>query len=407
MTLPAGIHQPSGGIPDFGVILRLHVSDRFYATEVQVAAAATSDSTVPLTSTATLIVRKPGGATKVTHMLPSDGVARHYRARHVADGFTAGPYTTWVCAKPRGLAVDPDGGPVQDVGGGVGGGDPGDDPSGFEPPFWSEGRRRGDTFYSTDAQLKNAVRVTDGSGNFFLNRHNESGLAEHAEAVAFSADFESPPRITFVPQKAKVFSTSLGSDSPQFMDMAAESLTISGFTLRAVLNTSQASSANTDGWSTAQNATAPENGDVTLSADGDVAYCNLEDADVSAAANYRAFFQVSNTSNLGASLVLVELGFNSASTSTSFTVGDSQLFDANSTQEELAVNTALGADYDLRLRVSYDPVAPATSEQATVTAHGEDNAVPGVQWNKITGGSEETMTPSTGQKVLWQATETP
>ena len=29
------------------------------------------------------------------------------------------------------------------------------------------------------------------------------------------------------------------------------------------------------------------------------------------------------------------------------------------------------------------------------------------QWNKITGGTEETMTPQAGQKILWQATETP
>jgi hypothetical protein len=358
---------------------------------------------VPLTSTATRLVVKRGGTSVHTHTLPNGDTARHYRARHVADGFADGPFSGWICAKPLDLSGNADGGqkdPVVPR-------DSGEDPETFESPFWSEGRRRGDTFYSTDAQLKNAVRITDVGGNFFLNRHNESGLAEHTEAVTFSADFESPPRITFVPQKAKVFSTDLGSDSPQFMDMAAESLGVSGFTLRAVLNTSQASSANTDGWSTAQNATAPENGDVTMTEDGDVVYSNLEGADVSAAALYKGFFSISNTSGLGASLVKVELGFNSASTSTSFTVGDSGLFDADSTQEELSVNTALGADYDLRLRLSYVPAAPASSNLATVTGFGEDNAVPGVQWNKITGGTEESMTPSTGQAVLWQATETP
>lgn len=414
MSLPDGIHQPSGGIPDYGVILRLHISDRFYGTEIQVAAAASSDSTVPNTTTAVRLALKAGGVTKHTHMLPSDDVARHYRARHIADGFDGGPWSSWICARPRGLGVDPDGGPVTDVGGGVGAGDGGDDPSAFEGPFWSEGRRRGDTFYSTDAQLLNTTRVTDGAGNFFINRHNESGLAEHAEAVVFTNDYESPPRITFVPQKAKVYSnstdlgsTQLGSTSGQFMDMAAESLTVSGFTLRAVIATSQNSTAIIDGWSTAQNATDPENGDVTLTEDGDVAFCNLEDADVASAATYRSFFLVQNTSRLGASLMLVELGFNSASTSTSFTQGDSRVFDADSTQEELSVTTQLGADYDLRLRLSYAPASPATSSLPSVSAFGEDNAVPGVQYNKITGGIEESMTPSTGQSVLWQATESP
>lgn len=409
MTLPPGLHQPSGGLPDYGVILRLHLSDRFYKTEIQVAAAASSDATVPLTTTAVRLAMKAGGASKHTHMLPSDNAARHYRARHIADGFDGGPWTTWVCAKPRGLAVDPDNGPVQDVGDTVGRGNPGDDPSAFESPFWSEARRRGDTYYSTDAQLLNTVRVTDGAGNFLLNRHNESGLAEHTEVVAFTNDFESPPRVTFVPQKAKVYSesTDLGSTSAQFMDIAAESLTVSGFTLRAVLATSQSSTAVIDGWSTAQNATAPEDGDVTMINDGDVVYCNLEDADAGSAAVYNGFFSIANTSGLGAALARVDLGFNSASTSTSFTLGDSVFLDADSTQEQLAVNTALGADYDLRLRLSYSPAAPATSNLPTVTAFGEDNAVPGVQYNKISSGIEESMTPSTGQSVLWQATETP
>ena len=416
MSLPAGIHQPSGGIPDYGVILRLHISDRFYNTEIQVAAAASSDSTVPNTTTAVRLALKAGGVTKHTHMLPSDDVARHYRARHIADGFDAGPWSSWVCARPRGLAVDPDNGPVQNVGGGAGQPDGGDDPVAFEGTFWSEGRRRGDTFYSTDGQLLNTTRLTDGSGNFFLNRHNESGLAEHAEPVSFSADFESPPRITFVPQKAKVYSnstdlgsTQLGSTSGQFMDLAAESLTVAGFTLRAVIATSQDSTAVIDGWSTAQNATAPENGDVTLSAGGDVVYCNLEDADAGAATNYRGFFKIEGTSELGVALLGVELAFNSASTSTSFTPGDSRLFDADSTQEELSVLTALGADYDLRLRVFYDPpeAEPDSSSLPTVTAFGEDGAVPGVQYNKISSGIEESMTPSTGQAILWQATETP
>ena len=401
--LSSGIHRPGGGRPDFGVVLRLHIGDRFYGTEIEVAAAATSDATVPLTSTATRLVVKAAGVSKHIHMSPNDDIATHYRARHVADGFDPGPFSGWTCAKPVGLTLSGDGGQGDDLEGDG----QGDDPTDLEGVWGSEGRRRGDTFYSTDARLKNLVRVRDGTGDFEINRHNESGLAQHGDPVTFVNQFEAPPRVTFVAQKAKVFSTDIGSDAPQFMDMAAEDLGVAGFTMRAVLNTSQASSANTDGWSTAQNTPAPENGDVTLTADGDVAYSNLEDASTGSAATYRAFFDVDALVMNAANTLTVELGFNSASTSTGFTLGASRNYASgvNSTNEALGVNTALGSSYDLRLRISYssDPGLFI----ATVTPHGEDNATPGVQWDKITGGSEETMTPSAGQRVLWQATETP
>ena len=401
------IHRPSGGAPRYGVVLRLHVSDRFFGTEIQVAAAATSDATVPLTTTAVRLALKQAGVSKHTHMLPNDNTARHYRARHVADGFDDGVFSDWICAKPVGLAVGADGGQGGGEGGGPGIGDPGDDPDAFEAPFWSEARRRGDTFYSDDARFKNVVRVRDGTGDFELNRHNESGLAQHSSAVTFSDDFEAPPRVTFVTQKAKVFSTALGVNSAQFMDMAAEDLTVSGFTLRAVIASSQAVTSVDDGWSTAQNTASPENGDVTISADGAVVYSNLEDADAGSAATYRDFFDVDTLLMNPANTLTVELGFNSASTSTSFSLSASRNYVSglNSTNEELNVNTALGSSYDLRSRISYS--SDPGLERAFVTFHGENNGQPGVQFDKITSGSEETMTPAAGQKILWQATETP
>ena len=182
---------------------------------------------------------------------------------------------------------------------------------------------------------------------------------------------------------------------------------VAGFTMHAVLNTSQASSANTDGWSTAQNTAAPENGDVELKSDGEVAYSNLEDADSGSAVAYHGFFDVNTFGMNAANTLTVQLAFNASSTSTSFTLGASRNYasDVSSTDEELSMITALGSSYDLRLRVSYSS-SPGL-ELATVTAHGENNGQPGVQFDKITSGSEETMTPAAGQKILWQATETP
>lgn len=400
---PDGIHVPSGGTPRYGVAMRLHISDPFYDTEVQLAAAATSDATVPLTSTAARLTVKPAGVSKFTHFLPNDNTARHYRARHIADGFDDGPFSDWVCAKPVGLALSAGGGPTEDVGGG----EPDDDGSALATPWGNEGRRRGDTFYDDDARLKKIVRMRDGAGDFEINRHNESGLAQHSSAVTFSDDFEAPPRVTFVTQKAKVFSTALGVNSAQFLDMAAEDLTVSGFTLRAVIASSQAVTSVDDGWSTAQNTAAPENGDVELKSDGEVAYSNLEDADSGSAVAYRGFFDVNTFGMNAANTLTVQLAFNASSTSTSFTLGASRNYASgiSSTDEELSMTTALGSSYDLRLRVSYSS-SPGL-ELATVTAHGENNGQPGVQFDKITSGSEETMTPAAGQKILWQATETP
>ena len=185
---PDGIHVLSGGTPRYGVVLRLHISDRFYDTEIQLAAAATSDATVPLTSTAARLTVNPAGVSKFTHFLPNDDTARHYRARHIADGFDDGLFSDWVCAKPIGLALSAGGGPAEDVGGG----ESDDDGSALATPWGNEGRRRGDTFYDDDARLKNLVRVRDGTGDFELNRHNESGLAQHSSAVTCSDAFEAP-----------------------------------------------------------------------------------------------------------------------------------------------------------------------------------------------------------------------
>lgn len=138
----------------------------------------------------------------------------------------------------------------------------------------------------------------------------------------------------------------------------------------------------TDGFSTTQNASAPENGDVTLNTDGEDAYSNLEDAN-STTTTYYAYFDVDGTTMASGNRVTVSLYTNDGATSTTWTLRASRAYldSDNLTDEVLSTGpVAMGADYDLRLEITYDS-APGVNV-ATVTAHGEDNSVPGVQYDK-------------------------
>ena len=410
-TLPGRLRGviPGGGWVSYGNVIKVHIGDRSFQTELQVAAPATSDATVPNTTSAVQLAILQPGEGRYRHLTINDNARRHYRARHVLPGYQPGAFSGFVSSIPTIISVidqgwDDRGGGGKGGGGGGGGGI--DDP---DTKFSNEGRRRGDTFYGGDKKLRNVVTVSDTGGEFAINRHNEADLAQHTSPQVFVSTFESPPTLVFIPQRAMTFSntTDLGSTSRQLIEMAAEDLTVSGFTMRAVIGSSAAASTVNDGFSNVQNATDPENGGVTLLASGQAAFSNLEDADAGTAVTYEAHFQVETLIMHPTNTLTAELAFNASSTSTSFTVGASRNYVAGflSTNEKLTFVAALGANYDLRLRMllSSDP-GPNT---ASMLAFGEDGAVPGVQYTKITAAVEESMTPQAGQNVLWQATETP
>jgi len=399
-------NRRGGGSPRWGNVLKVYPGNASFQTELQVATPTTSDATVPKTTSAVrLTVLKPGQS-QHTHFTTNDQRQRHYRARHILPGFCDGTFTDFVNAIPVLLSgIDQQWG--DDGGEGTrGGGGGGEDDETIL--FFDEARRRGDTFYEGDRKLKNIVTVSDTGGDFALNRHTESGVGQNSSAQTFNNPFESPPTVVFIPQKGMTFSnTTELSTGRQFVDMAAEDLTVSGFTLRAVLATSAAGTTFDDGFSAAQNATDPENGDVNLLADGAVAFSNLEDANATVT-TYNAFFDVESTLMDGDNFVTVEFGFNASATSTSFTIGASRQYGSgivNDQDETLSFVTALGADYDVRIRISY--LNNPGINLAQVGCHGEDSTTPGVQYTAITAGTEETMTPLTGQQILWQATETP
>ncbi len=256
----------------------------------------------------------------------------------------------------------------------------------------------------TGRQIENVTRIVDGSGNFVPNRHRESVQGRDGDSVTFALAFEHPPGMWFVPQVGLSYrSADTGAD--QVLDMAAENLTVTGFDLRAKIISGATASAIVDGFSSAQNTGAPENGTVSLTAEGDVAYSNLEDANTTST-TYEVFYDIDATGMGGSNLVTVEIWTNNSATSTTWTLRASRTYDniSNLTDEKLSFTVALGVNYDLRLRITYFS-APGGST-ATVTALGE-NSTPeeGVQYNKVTGGTALSMTPNTGDRVQWTAQE--
>lgn len=410
MTIPDDVLEitQGAGEPRYGVILKLHISDPLFQTEMQVAVPTTSDATVPQTTSATRLAIKSPGINTHTHFRPNDTSTLHYRARHILPGYCSGSFSDFVCGKA--VELSRQGTPIGDRGGGAGGqsGGSGGGGGGYEVQWRDEGRRQSDTVIEEDGIFRNTVTVRDTGGDFGINRHTESDVGQHSSAQTFTNAFEAPPTVVFIPQKGKVTSDSAAlTTKAQFIDLAAEDLTVSGFTMRAVIASSAAATTINDGFSAAQNAADPENGDVSLSVDGAVAFSNLEGADAGSAVTYEAAYDVDTVPMNALNLLTVEFGFNANATSTSFTVGASRNYNqgVNLTNEKLNFLTALGVDFDVRLRIAYssDPGV----EVADVTAHGENNAVPGVQYTKITAGTEESMTPLTGQGILWQATEAP
>ncbi len=138
-----------------------------------------------------------------------------------------------------------------------------------------------------------------------------------------------------------------------------------------------------DGFSTLRNTAAPENGDVIVTADGGTAFSNLEDANANLT-TYRIAITVDwNKGGTLVGIATVSLAVSSAATGGTFATKDSVGGDSlePTTTYELQATVAIDADFDLRLTLSYtNPGADAGKSE--LTAHGEDNAIPGVQYKK-------------------------
>lgn len=100
MALPTDALVANSGQSQYGVVLQVQPGSYGKRVEIQVAAAASSDSTVPNTTTATRLTVVEPGITRYVHYLPSDGVRRHYRMRQILPGYTDGTLTDFVSSTP-------------------------------------------------------------------------------------------------------------------------------------------------------------------------------------------------------------------------------------------------------------------------------------------------------------------
>jgi hypothetical protein len=139
----------------------------------------------------------------------------------------------------------------------------------------------------------------------------------------------------------------------------------------------------TDGFSAARDTAGPENGDVTITTDGGVAHSNLEDANTTETA-YNVYYDIDTTAMDDNVLAWVTVYVSDAATGGSFAAVGARGYEAGEshTNELITFNAALNADYDIKIELTHTPHVPTTP--ATLTAHGEDNAVPGVQYEKLT-----------------------
>jgi hypothetical protein len=370
-----------------GVLIQVNPGDQTFPVEIQRARESTATG-LPTSSAARTIARLDPGIRDFDDPLPLTTTARHYRARHVSDGYTDGAWTHPDGSTSWARAIPEDFGPRRD------------DPLGDRS---DEEDRRLDTFYSSDRTFKAASRVelTPGSAAASgVNRHNEIGFGVDGEAISFTDEFDSTPQVNFTPQVARVFDVSLTTD--QYLDMKAVNPSSSGFTLRAKIVEAPIATPVVDGWSTAQG-TAPGLGG-SISSDGALLWSRLASA-TSAATTYECFYTVAATSMQGAVLLTVGAYYNQAVGSTVLTLGASRTYDAiNSTAESLSFAAALGSSFDLALQASYDGTPTV---DATIT--GETSDGPGVQYEQIAPGSETSMTPSSsdGQRMMWHAMEAP
>lgn len=258
-------------------------------------------------------------------------------------------------------------------------------------------------------RLSKDAKVEDTNATTKVNRHVERHEAGDGDAVTFDNDYEDTPIFEWAPVNARIFTSTMTTTLSHFMVVQAENPTPSGFTALAVVKTGISYSAITDGWSTTQNAASPENTTNTMAADGDVLYSNLEDA-TNTATLYECYYNIDATGMDPANTVTVQLWYNDGAGSTTWTLAATRVHDYthNLTNQKLSATLALGANYDLRLRIVYalDPDAdPLNPKRATVTAKTESTSPAGVEYQKPTGGTEYSMTPAAENQIMWTVRE--
>jgi methyl-accepting chemotaxis protein len=96
-----------------------------------------------------------------------------------------------------------------------------------------EARRRIETIRDSSGNIKSGVGQSDGNNSFALAKFGISGLAAHGDTVSFSPAWQNTPTIIFGPG-GLTFDPAL-TGSAIYQDIAASSVTPTGFSIRALL----------------------------------------------------------------------------------------------------------------------------------------------------------------------------
>ena len=349
------------GNREFGIVLGLYKGGDTYDTELQRTSAGGS--------TFVTIQEFPwtvSQAFQYTDYLPNDNLAYGYRARHVGAGVSAGAWTPTVSGSPEELSDGPE-------------------PT---PPVNTDGI---DINLSLRTLSGPALTLSGG-----VLSHSESGVASDGDAVSFNSTFINLPKVWFTPQGGKTYSTAFGAAAQQAIDIRAQDLTATGFSMRAKLVSGQTGTTQQDTWSTALN--SAESADETISTEDAELFSSLSAA-TTVQTDYQAKYSWDGTSMDGGVLGLVQLWRNTSAASTDWTLADSRYHDSSTSNDNvLAFNGAMGSSWDVRLTLNY---SKSPTGGGVVTAHDVTYIA------MSTAVAEESMTTGVGDGILWHAVEAP
>ena len=238
-----------------------------------------------------------------------------------------------------------------------------------------------------------AVRNVAGSLSFGINRHNDEQTAINNASKTFGLSFDSIPQMRALPQNWTLPGTSSTVDRK--IEFLATGVSVSGYTARAVYSTGSSSSAQTENPATTLNGTPVSS--VTLQNQSAVAYWNLANAN-NVLTRYFAHYDVDTTNMDASDILTVDLYRNDGVGSTNWSLVDSKQYSAGAvlSDQQMFFDAALDTNWDLRIVLSY----LLGGLLATIV-------VKACTYDKITAGTEVSLTGLASNGVLFQAMEAP
>lgn len=232
-----------------------------------------------------------------------------------------------------------------------------------------------------------SVKFGPAAGQRFpVNRHVEQPLSLNGEAESFAIDYENIPEVGIFPTIWTLPGASSTSDRK--IECRAQSLTVSGFTSRAVLSTGASTTAQSENPSADQNGTTSAT--VSCTADLSDAFWNLTNANATST-TYTCNYAIT-TMGSSSALRRVYVYKNDGASSTNWTLVGSQTYDQgiNALDDSISFEAAMGANFDIKI-VFDNPGGSG--------AVGDELLVKTCTYNKVVSGTETSLTPAGSELV--------